>query len=89
MIFMPNSKESAHALLISTLEILSLLFEKEFREGTYPANLLGGIKAIQKFFLCCLRKNFVKVYPCDVAGLPYRGTYPANPLGGIKAIQRY
>ncbi len=33
------------AKVISTLEILFLLFRKEFREGTYPAVLLGGVSA--------------------------------------------
>jgi hypothetical protein len=41
MIFMLNSKESAHALRISALEIISLLFEKLFSEGTYPRSLRG------------------------------------------------
>jgi hypothetical protein len=32
---------------VSDLEILSLLFEKEFSEGTYPANLLGGVSDLE------------------------------------------
>ncbi len=34
---------------ISDLENLSLLFEKDFREGTYPANLLGGVSDVSYF----------------------------------------
>ena len=53
-----------------------MLFTRElFREGTYPANLLGGIDSVQIIILCPVIIVFRE------------GTYPANLLGGIDSVQ--